>query len=438
MTRQEEPLSRAATENAGQLSIKVLSVDPDSEKETQWLCTRTPRSEPAEASAPEQPESDSANEPTNTTSEGKKVPRWARSPELWRKPVDGKKLLAQLVRVIRRHMSLHSQQAYAVALWTFFAHSHNCFDISPLLMVSAPEKGSGKTTLLKLLDQLVPKPMIASNFTPAVIFRLIDANQSTLLLDEGEHLLAPKTGGALGSLLNSGYTRESAQVPRNVASGDDYDLRVFSTWAPKALAFNGRLSSWDTLHDRAIEIRLKRLKLGVKVARLDHKAKDKLSSLPSKLARWARDNESSLRDADPEMPEHFDARVADNWRPLFAIAERMGPWVSAEARRTAEWFVETKDADREESSGTRLLRGIREVFAAEGSDFIGSQELAVKLSERSEGTFKDMLTARTLAKKLREFEVKPSSNGKQRGYKRADFEDAWERYLPPDSAAVAT
>ena len=43
-----------------------------------------------------------------------------------------------------------------------------------------------------------------------------------------------------------------------------------------------------------------------------------------KLARWCADNFARLETADPTMPDTAFNRLADNWRPLFAIADVAG------------------------------------------------------------------------------------------------------------------
>jgi putative DNA primase/helicase len=56
-------------------------------------------------------------------------------------------------------------------LRTFLA-KHLLF--SPRLSISSPTKGCGKTTLLDVLSRLVLRPLLASNVTPAAVFRVIE------------------------------------------------------------------------------------------------------------------------------------------------------------------------------------------------------------------------------------------------------------------------
>ena len=60
-----------------------------------------------------------------------------------------------------------------------------------------------------------------------------------------------------------------------------------------------------------------------------------LDELARKCARWAQDNLQNLKGADPVMPKQLNNRAADNWRPLFAIADAIGGDCPDKARRAA-------------------------------------------------------------------------------------------------------
>ena len=88
--------------------------------------------------------------------------------------------------------------------------------------------------------------------TAAALFRAVEQFRPTLLVDEADTFLRDRDD--LRGVLNSGHLRASAVVVRTV--GDEHEARLFSTWAPKAVALIGTLP--DTLADRSIILSMRR------------------------------------------------------------------------------------------------------------------------------------------------------------------------------------
>ena len=64
----------------------------------------------------------------------------------------------------------------------------DAFDVAPYLLVTGPEKRTGKSRLLETIALLVRTPILAASITEAALFRIIDAQSPTVLIDE----LAPR------------------------------------------------------------------------------------------------------------------------------------------------------------------------------------------------------------------------------------------------------
>ena len=131
---------------------------------------------------------------------------------------------------------------------------------------------------------------------------------------------------------------------------------MFSTWCPCCIALIGRLPA--TLHDRAIEIALRRRLPGEKVQSLDSSREDE-HELARMCARWAQDNREALAKAEPDLPEALVNRTADNWRPLFAIAEQAGGEWPERAEKAALKLCSLEEV---RSLGLQLLDDIRTAF----------------------------------------------------------------------------
>jgi hypothetical protein len=352
--------------------------------------------------------------------------------------VEGAVLLLHLTDVVRRHVVLPDHAAIAVALWVVWTHTYDFWDTAPRLVLTSPEKRCGKTTLLRVLTALVPRPLAASNVTPAALFRAVEAARPTLLIDEADSFATDND--ELRGLVNSGHTRETAYVVRCV--GDDHEPRVYTTWTPIALAAIGRLPG--TIMDRAIVISLRRRLPDEPICRYDAGARAACEALARSAARWVLDAASGLAAADPAIPDALHDRAADNWRPLLAIAETAGGVWPDRARSAA--VALSGEGDLEDAGlGVRLLADIRTIYDEVGTDRLSSAALCERLSEIEEAPWADWrhgkpITPAQLARLLRPFgvvsrTVRLRDGGIAKGYLRDDLVDAWDRYVPPSSVA---
>ena len=204
-----------------------------------------------------------------------------------------------------------------IALWCVHTHAVEAFTITPRLAIKSPEKRCGKTTLLDTVSCLVWRPLQTAHATMAAIFRAVEMACPTLLLDEADRFVTNQHDELLG-VLNSGH-RAGNGVLRTV--GEDNEPRIFATFSPCAFALIGKLP--DGLEDRSVAIDLRRRTSTepVQPFRLDRTGH--LHTLARKAVRWAADNLDVLRGAEPDVGKLFN-RVADNWRPLLAIADVAG------------------------------------------------------------------------------------------------------------------
>ena len=271
------------------------------------------------------------------------------------------------------------------------------------------------------------------NITAAALFRTVEKARPTLILDEADTFISESE--ELRGILNSGHSH-GGEVIRTV--GDDFEPRLFSTWAPVAIAAIGKIPR--TLEDRSIRIEMKRRARGETVEpwRAD-RAHLLLGDVHRKCVRWAQDHLDDLRQADPAVPDHLHDRARDNWRPLLAIADAAGGAWPERARDAAKTL--SAGGDDADSRRTMLLADIRTIFAArKKDDWIPTAEIIgtlIDMSERPWATIRrgdKPITVQGLRSLLEPFKVFSSHNPQKtmRGYGRDGFADAWARYLPPD------
>ena len=159
------------------------------------------------------------------------------------------------------------------------------------------------------------------------------------------------------------------------------------------------------------------------VAELREDRCEPLQNLARLCARWADDFSEIVRDYDPDMDSLIN-RVADNWRPLFAIADTIGSDWPARAREAAETL-----APREiESTGPMLLADMRVVFDEKDTDRLSSNDACKALNEIEGRPWADWkgkgLTPNQLARLLKPFSVRSDNVRKQAGLNRVEIRDS--------------
>jgi len=359
-----------------------------------------------------------------------------RLPDPWDEPADGAEVLDSLVSQIRRYLSLPDLAPEAIALWVLHSYTLDAARNTPRLAITSPEKGCGKSTVLDVLSVIVAKPLPAANISPAAVFRVTEAFRPTLLIDEADTFL--RDNEDLRGVLNSGHSRATASVIRIV--GQDFEARAFSTWGCVAIASIGELP--DTLADRSIPIRMSRKKEGEQVERFRSDKAPELVVIARKAVRWASENISMLTELDPQVPGELFNRAADNWRPLLAIADSVGGNWPETARKAAVSLSATLEGS-ETSVRAQLLTDIKSIFEENNAETLSSERLVVSLGYMEERPWPEWkrgkpITVRQLATLLKPFGVKPKQlwieGRNERRYTIEDFSDAFERYIPAQSA----
>ena len=160
--------------------------------------------------------------------------------------------------------------------------------------------------------------------------------------------------------------------------------------------------------------------------------------------RWAKDNFDALAACNPTMPPGAFNRLADNWRPLLAMAQIAGgDW----PQRAAEAFaLLTPKPHADADLDPTLLADIRSIFAASGAQRLFSTTLVhslAALSSRNGSTNSgnhSPLNQTSLACRLRAFNVLSHNvrigDIQAKGYDLADFAEPFALFLdsqPPNA-----
>lgn len=346
----------------------------------------------------------------------------------------GADLLDQLHQALTRYVLMPSPQAAdATVLWIAATHAQPAWAHAPRLVVRAPEKRCGKSRLLDVVEATCHEPFLTVNSSAAAVYRSISEDPPTMLVDEADTLFGAKADGNedLRGLLNAGHQRNRPTKRYDAATNR---VESIPTFAMAALAGIGTMP--DTIEDRAVIVRMRRRAPGENVSPYRHRRdRPHLQTLSERLTEWLRGDLATLERAAPPMP--LEDRAADTWEPLIIVADHAGgPWPD-KARSAAEFLLAEAATNDTGSVRTRLLTDCRAIFGDQSA--LSTSELLRQLNADAEAPWSDYstngLTPAKLSKLLAEYDIKSANirfpDGSQvKGYRRADFLDAWARYCP--------
>jgi hypothetical protein len=353
--------------------------------------------------------------------------------------VEGAGLLDEIYEHVRRFVNLTVVQALIVSLWVAHTYVIAAADATPYLAITSPEKRSGKSRLLEVLASLVAIAWLTGGVSAAALYRKIDRDSPTLLLDESDAAFKgdKEYAEVLRGTLNTGHRRGGTH-DCCVKEDGNITIKAFSTFCAKAIAGIGKLP--DTVADRSIHFCMKRKARSEKVERWRlRNVKAETDRLRERLEAWGVQNIEKLRGARPALPEALSDRQQDGAEPLLAIADLAGgKW--PEAARAALVSLCGRAQAADDSPGTQLLSDIRQIFKTKDTDRLPSAELATALAEIETSPWGEWkngkpITFSKVASLLKPFGISPHNirieSKIPKGYEVSDFEDAWARYLDP-------
>jgi hypothetical protein len=378
---------------------------------------------------------------------------WVRTAPAEEPAVDPLELLVALFRDFVEFCEPH--ECLVTALWVLATHVYDRFTVTPRLVLRSPTAACGKSTLMNLMLRTAARAEKFDFISVAAVYRIISERHPTMLFDEVDNLaLALAQNGRLRAVFNSGHGCNGTGTLWDPRAGAD---RKFSTFCPLAMALPDTMGGLHrTLESRAITIFMQRADGSRPLRRLDiNGSAPELDRINGQILRWAREVKLDL---NPDMPNGM--RFADNWRPLVSCADSLslnyGLNYGAMVRKAIALMERSyRDADVK----VQLLSDIRKVFNANrltGLTRLTGKELLAKLhilegSDWSEfsGVAGDQqlhkLRDTEMASMLRSFHIRPSNIWRRddagvrksaRGYKRSDFEAAWQMYCREDGTAA--
>ena len=353
--------------------------------------------------------------------------------------MNGAELLDDIKAFLARFVVYPSEhELTAHALWIAHTWFMDHWDSTPRIAFLSPEPGSGKSRALEVTEPLVPRPVHQVNCTPAYLFRKVSdpAGRPTLLYDEIDTIFGPKAKEheEIRGVLNAGH-RKGAIAGRCVLRGKIVETEELPAYCAVALAGLDDLP--DTLMSRSVICRMRRRAPSEPLEPWRQRVNGAdADQLYKRLLAWS-NNEQPLVDGWPTLPEAVTDRDADVWESLIAVADLAGGHWPRAARVSAVTLV-TASKRRQPTLGVLLLRDIKKVFDGQDADKLPTEDIIsglVKVPESPWSTIRkgESIDDRGLALRLGKYGIgsKPQRVGEHvfKGYSRAQFTDAWKRYV---------
>jgi hypothetical protein len=368
------------------------------------------------------------------------------------RPIGG--ILDAVIALLRRFIVFPTpEQAEVIAVWIAHTWVLEAFDYTAYLHIFSPAKRSGKSRVLEVIEQLTKNAKRTPGATAAALMRSLDENNPpTMLLDEIDDIYGKKVDAEADNsrrFLNAGFKRGNKFLK---CTGPSSDISVIElpAFCPKALAGIGRTLP-DTVADRSIPIEIVRQSRKQRAERLrDREAGRIFGPVRAELEAWGQlpGVIDTLQAARPALPEELHDRLQDITEGLIAIAELAGSTWPEKIRKA---LVKLAGQEEDEDIGVKLLGDIKIIFVQKDAEKLTTEEILEELvsiedrpwaawwaDDLSHGRLR--VAAAGLSRALKDYRkpdgkrLKPSAIkfGKEtfRGFRRADFEIEWERYLP--------
>jgi hypothetical protein len=306
----------------------------------------------------------------------------AQRERLLRLELDPAQLILQLEGFYADRRHLPSDAAFVEALFCLNSYCFELFETTPYVLYDSATGGCGKSTSLERHELLCSNAYMCVDPTAAVVFRRIERDRPTFLLDEARLLQAlHDRGQELLALFDAGY-KKGAVVSRCVEHGDE--IRDFQIYCPKVLARIGGFRG--TLLDRGIVIHLekarglrqrRRVILASEAAPLKEKAEAYVLQYQAQLKRSYADTPE-----DGYWPELY-GREEEIWAPLLLHARLAGPEIEKRAIEVARRYSKQKGEVAVTADRTLgLTREAFEVLQSESHDVFSPKDLVSQLREK--------------------------------------------------------
>ncbi len=259
-------------------------------------------------------------------------------------------------------------QYYIFALWIMASWVPESFESCPYLMFIAP-KDSGKTRGLDIISEIGYRVIPAVSFSGSSVFRSVDLWHCTLLVDEAEYQLNPKSekGQDLYGILNGGYKRGMYAI-RTETFGDALIPTVFDIFGFKAIAATRAFN--PTLESRSIIFHMEQHEIKNLVL-----PKEECEEIRNRLLYFRYSTLKKLKLVFPKQLKK--GRIIEIYHPIYTLASLVDPELIKKLDIYIETtYQQTKAEDKVSLPEADIIRAIQDKF-----DDIDNKEMVVYIKD---------------------------------------------------------
>jgi hypothetical protein len=273
---------------------------------------------------------------------------------------------AQLIEAIRayihRYVDLSPLFERIATYYVLLSWLYDTFNELPYLRVRG-EPGSGKTRFLLTVGSICYKPIFASGAsTVSPIFRILDAMQGTLVLDESDFRMSDERAEIV-KILNNGNVRgfpvlRTEQVPGT----KEFNPRAYHVFGPKIIATRGSFDD-PALESRFLSERMEsdRLRRDIPISLPKEHAEGALH-LRNQLLLFRFRNYAKPRKVEEAADRSLEPRLAQIFAPLLSIVE--DEETKRDLKELAQAYGREMIADRSLQIEAAILGVIRGIWRA--------------------------------------------------------------------------
>ncbi len=304
------------------------------------------------------------------------------------------RLFMELTKTFNYYIDFPADEASGhlatLSLWVILTYAYPAWLAVPYLSIGGP-LGSGKSRVFDVLGKLAYRPLSTSNMTAPCLFRTLDAQGGTLLLDEAERLRERSSEvGEIKSILLGGY-KAGGKAHRLEKRGDSFQSVAFNVYGPKAIAGINELPA--ALASRCIRITMfKATKNSLKPGRRIDRDPQRWITLIDDLHSFTLAYGRHFVEAGRQMIscEGLNGRDMEVWQPILGLGQLIedagaGNLVDLIKRHAIDSVAKVKQ-DTIPESDEILLCLLMELIEVEPAGVTASQVLA-KVKEQEPSMF---------------------------------------------------